>query len=130
MLAVVNQPRTRNTEEVSFKVEGKVPKFVMMFLESAFQKFLSVKEDDEPVKWDDTDLAKEIRQQMTPGESVYLNRDMRGMTQAELAEKLGVAKTVVSDIEKGRRSISRKMAVKLGQVFGSDPSAFFDFGEA
>jgi len=39
---------------------------------------------------------------------------VRDVTQVELAERLGVPKTVVSDLEHGRRPISKKMAAKLG----------------
>lgn len=127
MLAVVNQPRTRNTEKASFRIEGDIPKFVMVFLESAFQNSIKIDDDDETVRWDDTDISKEIRKRTSPAEAVFLNRDMRGWTQADLAKKLSVAVTVVSDIENGRRSVSRSMAVKLGEAFGSDPAAFFDF---
>lgn len=34
----------------------------------------------------------------------------------------------VSDLENDRRSVSRKMAVALGEVFECDPALFFDFG--
>lgn len=71
---------------------------------------------------------EEARRRTSPGEAIYLDRDLRGMTQAELAKKLGVAVTVVSDLETGRRVVSRKMAAKLGKAFGTDPAAFFDFG--
>lgn len=81
----------------------------------------------EAVRWDDTDISKEIRRRTSPAEAVFLNRDMRGWTQADLAKKLSVAVTVVSDIENGRRAVSRAMAAKLGEAFGSDPAAFFDF---
>lgn len=69
----------------------------------------------------------EAREQTSPGEAIFLDRDLRGMTQAELAAKLGVAVTVVSDMENNRRPVSRKMAAKLGEVFGTDPAAFFKF---
>ena len=49
------------------------------------------------------------------------------MISRQLAQKLGVAVTVVSDMENNRRAVSRKMAVKLADVFGSDPAAYFRF---
>lgn len=70
----------------------------------------------------------EARKDTSPGEAVFINRDMRGWTQARLARKLGVAPSVVSDIGNGRRAVSRKMASSLGEVFGTDPAAFFRFG--
>ena len=42
MQAVVNQPHTQNTEAAYFRIEGKVPKFVIMFLESAFKDSLKI----------------------------------------------------------------------------------------
>ncbi|HLG18236.1 MAG TPA: helix-turn-helix domain-containing protein [Bdellovibrionota bacterium] len=38
------------------------------------------------------------------------------MSQTELAEKLGISKTVVSDLVNGRRSITVKWAKRLGKV--------------
>ena len=31
--------------------------------------------------------------------------------------------------QNGRRAVSRKMAVKLGEIFGTDPAALFDFSK-
>ena len=39
------------------------------------------------------------------------------MTQAELGEKLGASKQVFSDMEHGRRSISKAMAKELSKIF-------------
>ena len=49
------------------------------------------------------------------------------MISRQLAKKLGVAVTVVSDMENNRRAGSRKMAEKLADVFGSDPAGYFRF---
>jgi plasmid maintenance system antidote protein VapI len=46
------------------------------------------------------------------------------LTQTELAEKLGIKQNRVSDMERGKRPISRKMAVKLGKIFDIPPIAF------
>ena len=51
-------------------------------------------------------------------------RVREGWTQTELARRLGISKTVVSDLENGRRPVSKKMAVQLGEVFGSSPLVF------
>lgn len=46
------------------------------------------------------------------------------MTQNELAEKLGISQNRVSDMEKGKRPISRAMAEKLGAIFDMPGKAF------
>ncbi len=71
MQAVVNQPRTRTTEAASFKIEGKVPVFVLMFLESAFKKAFKVEitdsDDDVAIPVEESEWYKEITASMTPG---------------------------------------------------------------
>ncbi len=59
-----------------------------------------------------------------PGRLIRGGRTREGWTQIELAKHLGVSKTVVSDLEHGRRPISKKMASKLGEVFGASPLMF------
>ena len=45
----------------------------------------------------------------------------------DMAEKLGNSPHYVSDLENGRRAVSKKMAIALGKVFECDPSIFFEF---
>lgn len=58
---------------------------------------------------------------------IVANRDLRNWSQVTLAEKLGIQVQNLCAMENGRRTVARKMAVKLGEVFGTDPAAFFDF---
>lgn len=83
--------------------------------------------NEESTSWEKTNLFKNRFAESTPGEMIFASRDMRGWSQAALAEKLGKSSHYVSDLENGRRSVSRKMAVMLGDVFGCDPALFFDF---
>ncbi|MBR2059774.1 MAG: helix-turn-helix transcriptional regulator [Fibrobacter sp.] len=131
MLAVVNQPRTQGTEAASFRIEGKVPKFVVMFLESAFSKALKVEvsddEDDVAVPFEQTEWYKDIKASMTAGDTVKADRGLRGWTQKVLAQKLGISVQNLSEIERDVRPVSRKMAAKLAEVFNTDPAAYFRF---
>ena len=128
MLAVVNQPRTQGTEAASFRIEGKVPKFVVMFLESAFSKALKVEvSDDEDVPFEQTEWYKDIKASMTAGDTVKADRGLRGWTQKVLAQKLGISVQNLSEIERDVRPVSRKMAAKLAEVFNTDPAAYFRF---
>ena len=131
MLAVVNQPRTQGTEAASFRIEGKVPKVVVMFLESAFNKALKVEvsddDDDVAVPFEQTEWYRDIKASMTAGDTVKADRGLRGWTQKVLAQKLGISVQNLSEIERGVRPVSRKMATKLAEVFDTDPAAYFRF---
>ena len=50
------------------------------------------------------------------------NRD--DMTQQELADKLGIAQTRISEMESGKRPISVKMAKQLAEFFGTSHKVF------
>ena len=47
-----------------------------------------------------------------------------GLTQKEMAEKLGLSQSDVSKIEKGEREISRKLAMRIGEKLGIDYKRF------
>lgn len=48
-------------------------------------------------------------------EAIRLYRESLGMTQQELAEKLGVTNTYISHVEGGRMKLSRSMAAMIGE---------------
>ncbi|MDR1911373.1 MAG: helix-turn-helix domain-containing protein [Helicobacteraceae bacterium] len=45
-------------------------------------------------------------------------RDKRNLTQGEFAQKIGVTQNVVSDMERGARTISVKTAKRIEKIFG------------
>ena len=51
-------------------------------------------------------------------------RKLAGLSQSELARQLGTTKQMVSNLERGERAISRKMAYRLALVFGTVPGRF------
>ena len=51
------------------------------------------------------------------GKKIKELRLEKKMTQAELGEKLGISKQVISDMEHERRSISKAMAKELSKIF-------------
>ena len=59
-----------------------------------------------------------------PGKIVHGLRVKEDITQEELAKRLGIAQTRVSEIESGKRPISRNMAKRLGEAFNVSPKAF------
>ena len=56
-------------------------------------------------------------------------REKAGMTQTELADKLGLSKSVISAYEKGIRNPSFKILPLLAKTFNVTELYFFDKGE-
>ena len=46
-----------------------------------------------------------------------LRADLK-LTQAEMADRLGVSNGLIGDIERGRRTVSLQLAAKIEQAFG------------
>jgi DNA-binding XRE family transcriptional regulator len=61
------------------------------------------------------------------GKAGSILRGLRGreeLTQDELAEKIGIPQTDISQIENGKRPIGKKMAKRLATVFKTDYRVF------
>ena len=67
---------------------------------------------------------EEIFPDAHPGLILRGCRGRDDMTQTELANKLDIAQTRVSEMECGTRHISVKMAKKLAEIFGTSYKAF------
>lgn len=71
-----------------------------------------------------------------PGEFLEEEIDFIGMTQSELAERMGVSVRVVSEVIQGKRDITDEVAVKLEEILGSpahmwvNSQARYDFTKA
>ena len=52
-------------------------------------------------------------------------RTKKGYTLSILAQKLGVSKQYLWDIEDGRRTLSYKMACKIGEILEEAPDEIF-----
>ena len=66
----------------------------------------------------------EVFPEAHPGLILRGFRGRDAMTQIELADKLGIAQTRVSEMENGKRRISVKMAKQLAAIFGTSHRAF------
>lgn len=64
----------------------------------------------------------------TIGTKIKELREKSGMTQTELAERVGVSKSVVSAYEKGVRNPSHKVLGLIADTFGLSLSSFFEKG--
>ena len=121
MLAVVKKPR--------IEIRAKhIPAPLVRFLRDTYKpENVVIKDDNDSVPVEESEWFNSL--DSTPAEMIVANRDLRNWSQVMLAEKLGIPVQNLCAMENGRRVVSRKMAVKLGEIFGTDPAAFFDFGK-
>lgn len=61
---------------------------------------------------------------------IHVYRAMRRMTQAELAEAVGVSRQTIVQLERNRYNPSLLLAYSIAQVFGVTVEDLFDFKEA
>ncbi len=61
-----------------------------------------------------------------PGEHIRDEMDELGMTQADLARALGIPRTRVSEILRGRRGISADTAVRLARWLDTSPQMWLN----
>lgn len=122
MLVVVNQPHIND-----FKIEGTLSSTFLDNLRKEFgdsMRIVKQDDDDEWVDVEDLNWFKEAIAKETPGGNLRFYRKLAGMTQKELAEKLGMTKQHISDMENNRRAISRNTAKELGKIFKISPVRF------
>jgi fido (protein-threonine AMPylation protein)/DNA-binding XRE family transcriptional regulator len=83
--------------------------------------------EEDSVSLEDTEWNKKMSEDMTSGKAIRADRGLRGWTQKVLAEKLGVSIQNLSAMEHDRRPVSKKMALKLSEIFGVPPESYFKF---
>lgn len=111
MQVVVKKPHIR--------LEGEIGGSLVRFLRDQYGEIEVIEdEDDELVEVTKSDWYQSIRETLVPGENMRTYRQMHGMTQDQLAEKLGnLTRQNISNMENGHRSISKNMAKKLATLF-------------
>lgn len=63
------------------------------------------------------------------GENVRQMRLKRGMTQEELAQKIDLTRSQISNIEKGKRATTYERQIKLAAALNCDVGDLYDEGE-
>jgi len=75
---------------------------------------LGFKEISEPIPW--RDAFPDYTDEQLPRVSLVGARHKEGLTQKQLADKLGIKQGYISDMESGKRSIGIAMAKRLGKA--------------
>ena len=116
MQAVAKTPR------ISIRFKPRTPARVINSIKKQYSNYID--DSDDLVDYFETDVHKEVAAKMTPGKSLRTLREMCGWTLAETGKKIGVSAYRVSDFETGQRAISKAMAKKLAEVFGTSAVVF------
>ena len=114
MQAVVKTPR------ININIKGDISKKLLSILKEEYGEEVELYEDDDEdlINVFETEWYKGIKARITPGDNLKIYRENRGITQEELGKLLGgIPRQHVSNMERGIRSISLKMAQKLAQIF-------------
>lgn len=121
----MSAPMKKPLTEVQIKLEGKV----LLFRDIPSSKLKPIARalkaySEEIIPW--RDLAKE-RIKASGGESAYMVKSARegaGLTQAQLADKLKIPQSNISQIETGKRSVGKNLAKRLAKIFNLDYRVF------
>jgi len=125
MQALVVVPHTlENGKMGEFRLTGNVPVFVIDLFKRLFPKMREEPAEEVAENINDWDWWKKKTANITPGDHLRVTRTMREMKQTELAKKIGVVPRQISDMEKGRAPIGKKMAMRLGEALNMDYKHF------
>ena len=123
MLALMKTRHTDTQGEIMINVPladmEKVSEAIRSILELTGHKVRHVNDEGEELH-----TFEEVFPDAHPGKVVRGLRVKEDITQEELAKRLGIAQTRVSEIESGKRPISRAMAKRLAEAFHTSPRAF------
>ncbi len=111
------------TRPISIRLRPRTPARVIRAVKKQFSDYV-IDSSDEYEDWFETDLHREIAARMKPGDYLRNFREATGMTQKDLAERIGVRVNYLSDMEAGRRTISRMKAKKIAATFNVSPGVF------
>lgn len=111
MQVVVKTPRIR--------VEGEISGSLLRYLRSQYGEVEVIENsDDDLIEVRHSDWYRSIRGTITPGENLRIYREMHGLTQDQLAERIGnISRRNISDMERGHKVIIESVAEKLADFF-------------
>ena len=112
----MKKPPTEGVTLAFFGPPNKVDEAVRLMRDLGFEH-----QRDEKIPWRQ---ALDINPEKLPGELLVGARYREDMTQERLAEKTGIPRRHISEMERGKRPIGKQNAKKLGDVLNVDPRLF------
>ena len=108
-----------NTPCIDVQITGPGAYFIVDMLKKSI-KGVTVSTDDETVPLNSDPWFQKLRNNRTSGEVLWYYRDNEGLTLEALAEKSGIAKSHLSEMENNKSPIGLITAKKLAAALGCD----------
>jgi ribosome-binding protein aMBF1 (putative translation factor) len=109
MLALVKKPR------IEISLQGENVDELIDWISKKFEVSILTSGDSESIAIEDTDFWKEMQSNRI-GNLLAGARLKAGLSQAQLAEKLGIRQNMISDYERGKRRLSPAMAKRIAEI--------------
>lgn len=98
-----------------------VPREIVSGLETILKQYLSVKEDKVPLD----EVFGDINRKYSKSGNILVGFRLRdGLTQTQLAKKIGSSQSSIAAIENGKRKIGKTLSSKLAKVFKTNYKVF------
>jgi ribosome-binding protein aMBF1 (putative translation factor) len=109
MLALVKKPR------IELSLQGENVEELIEWISKKFEVSILTSDSSESIAVEDTDFWKEMQSNRI-GNMLAGARLKANLTQAQLAEKLGIRQNMISDYERGKRRLSPSMAKRIAKI--------------
>ena len=109
MLALVKKPR------IEISLQGEHVEELIEWISKKFEISILASDNSESIAVEDTDFWKEMQSNRV-GSLLAAARIKANMTQAQLAEQLGIRQNMISDYERGKRRLSPSMAKRIAKI--------------
>ena len=112
------------TPHTEIDIKGEISEKLLNILRAEYGDALDISED-EYINPFESDWYNQIKEQMTPGDVLKIDRENMGITQQVLGNKLGnFSRQYISDLEHGRKNISLQVAKKLAVIFDNNADRY------
>ena len=109
MLALVKKPR------IEISLQGENVDQLIEWISKKFEIRILTSENSESIAIEETDFWKEMQSNRI-GNLLSGARLKANLSQAQLAEKLGIRQNMISDYERGKRRLSPSMAKRIAKI--------------
>ena len=109
MLALVKKPR------IEISLQGERIDELIEWISKKFEVSILTSDNSESIAIEESDFWKEMQSNRV-GNLLSGARLKANLSQAQLAEKLGIRQNMVSDYERGRRRLSPAMAKRIAEI--------------
>lgn len=124
----MKKPLTNEVIEVTIwdksKTKFKIPRNMIKKVSSFLEKIQVHDDEDEELVSADEAFKDIHKKYGKPGANLRGFRFRDNLTQAELAKKLNILQSHISQMEYGKRTIGKNMAQKLALIFNTDYHLF------